>query len=306
MVVVNDGSADATEAIARDFGDRLPRLQVITVDNGGVSRARNLAIAASSGEIIAPLDSDDVWHPTYLAKMAGALAASPGCAFVYCFFRRLDGDGLVRSDGAAYPLDGWGFYQMLVHNYVANGSSMVFRRDRCLAVGGYNSRMDSCEDLLLQLHLAWEAPVRCVPEYLVGYRIVEGSLSRTWVEHARVRVQSMELLPEFIADIHRRPLRVAKAEAHNYLATRLRLEGVNTPERRRHWRAALWLNPIGTAARTWGIGRRSQKRSPARGQPFAEIDPALPGVFGHYWLTRLECRWAATLDRIHGEAQAKA
>lgn len=46
-------------------------LRVYSTPNRGVSEARNLAIRESAGDVIAPLDSDDVWHPTYLEKMVG-------------------------------------------------------------------------------------------------------------------------------------------------------------------------------------------------------------------------------------------
>src|SRR5690606_5731950 len=85
VIVVDDGSVDSTAEIVRSFANRLPRLQIIGTPNGGVSRARNAGIAAATGDIIAPLDADDLWQPTYLERLCGRLERlGPNAAFVYC------------------------------------------------------------------------------------------------------------------------------------------------------------------------------------------------------------------------------
>lgn len=57
VVVVNDGSTDRTEEIAKSFQDE--RVKVISTENGGVSHARNMGIENSTGEYITFVDSDD-------------------------------------------------------------------------------------------------------------------------------------------------------------------------------------------------------------------------------------------------------
>ncbi|MEL6830946.1 MAG: glycosyltransferase [Pseudomonadota bacterium] len=64
-VVVNDGSTDATESILRQFGDSIA---LISMENQGVSAARNRGVAAASGEWIGFLDADDVWHHDNLSS----------------------------------------------------------------------------------------------------------------------------------------------------------------------------------------------------------------------------------------------
>jgi hypothetical protein len=81
IVVVNDGSPDtpALEAALAPFRDRL---HYIVQHNRGLSGARNAGIAAARGELVALLDSDDVWEPDYLACQVQTLT-SRGLDVVY-------------------------------------------------------------------------------------------------------------------------------------------------------------------------------------------------------------------------------
>ncbi|RYE37796.1 MAG: glycosyltransferase family 2 protein, partial [Hyphomicrobiales bacterium] len=181
VVVVDDGSSDDTVEVARRFTDILPRLQVISVPNGGVSRARNIAIAASSGDIIAPLDADDLWHPTYLERTCTTLERlGPGAGFAYCFWRGVDFEGRVASLNEVVIVEGIGFYRLLAHNYVGNGSNYVMWRHRLEAIGTFDERLLGNEDFNVQVRLAWTGPVGAVPERLVGYRNSPNSLSKQW------------------------------------------------------------------------------------------------------------------------------
>jgi hypothetical protein len=60
VIVADDGSTDATQAVTRSFGSRVTYLRQ---ENAGPSSARNLGISHASGDCIAFLDSDDRWHP---------------------------------------------------------------------------------------------------------------------------------------------------------------------------------------------------------------------------------------------------
>lgn len=69
VLVVNDGSSDDTPHIAVGFADSDPRFKLVSIPNGGVSKARNAGITEASGQFITFVDADDLLHPHALKAM---------------------------------------------------------------------------------------------------------------------------------------------------------------------------------------------------------------------------------------------
>ncbi len=79
LIVVDDGSTDATVALVEGSD---PRLKLIRQDNQGTAGARNTGLRACSGSYIAFLDSDDEWLPHHLELCVRFLEAHPDAGFV--------------------------------------------------------------------------------------------------------------------------------------------------------------------------------------------------------------------------------
>ncbi|MDQ2900453.1 MAG: glycosyltransferase family 2 protein, partial [Acidobacteriota bacterium] len=90
MIVVNDGSTDATGRILRGFGGRI---KCIDQPNRGVSAARNAAVDHARDLISRFLDFDDLWPRDKLARMMPALQARPDAVLAYSNFVHMDGEG---------------------------------------------------------------------------------------------------------------------------------------------------------------------------------------------------------------------
>jgi glycosyltransferase involved in cell wall biosynthesis len=67
IIVVDDGSTDASAAIAQSFG---APVRVLAQPNLGPAAARNLGLAHATGDLLAFLDADDLWTPNKLARQA--------------------------------------------------------------------------------------------------------------------------------------------------------------------------------------------------------------------------------------------
>jgi glycosyltransferase involved in cell wall biosynthesis len=181
IVVVDDGSTDATADIARRHAD--PRLRVVAKANGGVASARNAGIRGSTGPFVAFIDADDLWHPTKIAKQLQVLlAGGEEMALVYAPFRLIDGDGRVLASPHKYGVNGWVIHRHFYSNLVGNGSALLVRRSVLEEFGGFDRWLmqqgaEGCEDLLLQLRIAARYRFGEVSEYLVGYRRLPDNMS---------------------------------------------------------------------------------------------------------------------------------
>lgn len=212
IIVIDDGSTDATADIVTGIAADATNVHLHSVENAGQSKARNLALRLARGKYVAPLDSDDLWHPSYLEKMVDALeSAGPKASMAYALVRRIDQQSLVTETKVARAVSQRAFHQMLVFNVVGTGSAIVMPRAEALAVGGYETRLRGSEDYLMQLRLARRGLVIAVPEYLVGYRSTAGSLSSRNYAISRTSKNLIAIAEDEFRDADRRTLAQAKA-----------------------------------------------------------------------------------------------
>jgi glycosyltransferase involved in cell wall biosynthesis len=183
VVVINDGSTDATADVVRSCIAGDARFRLVEQDNRGLVGARNRGIAETGGAFIAPVDADDLWHPHYVASQMAALdKADPATPFVFCYSYWIDeNDNLYPVSPPSQPPRA-DFIGLLRRNAVGNGSSAIFRRAALLDVGGYDATLRprgalGGEDWKLSLLLTARHPAAVNPHYLVGYRRTAGSLS---------------------------------------------------------------------------------------------------------------------------------
>lgn len=105
LIIVNDGSTDGTEQVARRLGSLDQRIKVITTENRGVSQARNRGIDEAAGEYLCFIDSDDWVEPEFLE----ALAAQAKPDILPCVGMCHNGDGVSYMEelpGNEFPVTG--------------------------------------------------------------------------------------------------------------------------------------------------------------------------------------------------------
>lgn len=193
VVVVDDGSRDRTRAIVEARAAADPRIRLVTQANSGVAAARNRALAEARGELIAPLDADDLWDPTKIERQVRRMTdAGNDTGLVYCWWVWIDDTGAILDRSPHWQIEGYSADTLLQVNYTGPASVPLFRR-RCLEqVGGYDVTLrarvgDSCEDWDVALKIAERFRVAVVPSLLVGYRRRRDSMStqtdRMWRAH---------------------------------------------------------------------------------------------------------------------------
>ncbi len=179
VVVVDDGSTDDTAAIVGAIAEQDARVRLIRTQNSGVSAARNLAIAEAHGALIAPIDADDLWHPSKLAKQLATMRKSgPKVGVVYCWSVGIDErDRVILPNWNNSSAAGNVLREIVVSGIAGNGSTPLIRRAYVDSVGGYDETLALCEDWEFYTALAGVCEFAVVPEYLTGYRLRSQSAS---------------------------------------------------------------------------------------------------------------------------------
>jgi glycosyltransferase involved in cell wall biosynthesis len=126
IIVVDDGSTDNSREVIERYGDRV---KAIYQTNSGQSVACNTAFAASSGELICLLDSDDYFEPHKIARIVECYRQNPATNFVFHPVQRVDVDG---KDLATQELAGcsrWLDFRHRANKFTAPPTSgLTFRR----------------------------------------------------------------------------------------------------------------------------------------------------------------------------------
>lgn len=153
LIVVNDGSADGSQAVIDGFDD--PRVRRIVQANRGIPGARNRGLAEAKGAYVAILDQDDLWHPMKLARQVAYLTRRPDVAVVYTNADHIDAEGyVIGSRYGAAPGDGRLLETFLRAGFAVPIVTTLIRRECLDAVGAFDERLYGWDDYDLLVRLA--------------------------------------------------------------------------------------------------------------------------------------------------------
>jgi glycosyltransferase involved in cell wall biosynthesis len=146
-IVMDGGSTDGTAGILERWRDRI---SFSTGPDGGQSAAINAGLAMASGEILAYLNSDDVYYDGAIAAAVAAFEADPTVDVVYGEAGFIDRDDQFI---ARYPTEGWALERLKLICFLCQ-PAVFFRRRVMEQFGPFDAKLNYCMDYEYWLRLA--------------------------------------------------------------------------------------------------------------------------------------------------------
>ena len=248
VIVVNDGSTDATAEVLRRYEGRV---KVIDRPNGGIAAARNTGVEAASGDYLAFLDCDDIWAPPMVERAVAALDADPACVLAYANCAVIDSDGHdLRSALIGPGVDhAPTLEEMLSRLWPIMPSAVVMRRATFDDCGGFPEEFRSYgfEDVIFWLRAREQGAFRYIPECLVKWRfsLFPRPLKSAWNRPDAIAAFDRILRERYGAGADR--LLAARARASRSILGYIGLRALRDGDRataREAFRRALQLDPL--------------------------------------------------------------
>ncbi len=173
IIIVDDQSTDQSLSIVKNLN--LHNSTIITQKNQGVAAARNHGISIAKGNYIVLLDADDTWYSNHLAALKKQIDLFPK-AGLYCNNYEILYSPTVKKNAAFnfnYEEDCLlvnNFFKSSIINSVAWTSAVAFSKNTFDIIGGFNTHLNTCEDLDLWLRIALNYEVVFNPAITMSYK----------------------------------------------------------------------------------------------------------------------------------------
>jgi len=186
IIIINDGSTDKSEEKVLQFTD--DRIRLFTTENQGVSQARNFGIEKASGEMIAFLDADDFWYPTFLENMVSLIAKFPE---EKVFSSAIEVETKNKIFKATYSIPN---HQEIIKINFFEGShdqgaiftsSAVFEKSVFESVGNFEPSLKTDEDTDLWIRIGLKYPVIFSWKIGAKYNFDKYGLSRSNINYSK-------------------------------------------------------------------------------------------------------------------------
>lgn len=182
ILIIDDGSIDNTKSIITNYEDS--RIQYIYQENAERAVARNLGISLAKGNLIAFLDSDDIWMPNKLLKQVHLMLSNPDLGLVYSdliyFNDRTDDNLFLFSNKVPLYRGRVPVQRIITQNFIQSPTPLI-RKSVFDHVGLFDSDLIPVEDWDMWIRIVENYPIDYVDEPLARYRVSENVI--LWNKH---------------------------------------------------------------------------------------------------------------------------
>ncbi len=191
FIIINDGSIDRTKEIILSFDDK--RIKYFENRRIGLTKSLNKGLQLAQGKYIARMDADDISAPYRLEKQFRYLENSSDIvlvgSWIKFFVYEKEEEGQVWKCPQGSGLIN---YLLFYGNQLAH-SSIFFRRQEILQMGGYNEDIEFAQDYDLYCRLIKKYKINNIPEVLVKYRVHKNSISFNKIKRAKQAKYAQEI-----------------------------------------------------------------------------------------------------------------
>lgn len=175
FLIINDASTDASGGIIASYHD--PRIRVVNNrTNLGLTKSLNIGLKLAKGALIARMDADDLSHPQRLAKQIALMKTDNNYGLIAGGMEVIDEKGKVRSVSKNDYTPEKIYSELQFRNFIPH-SSVLFKKDLILNLGGYNQKFKYAQDYALWVSLSQIAKLNAVNESLIKWRNTDGNIS---------------------------------------------------------------------------------------------------------------------------------
>lgn len=195
LIVIDDSSTDSGFFLVQEYlkthKDRFAEIKLRSRANTGQTGARNDGVLEASGDFVAFLDADDVWHPDKLKKQVRLMQNFSNLDIVFCNYMMLFTSAFSTKAVRFVPLKRKVRNWLLTSGYGgAMESTAIVRRSSLSSHGPFDEELQMCGGLDLAFRLSSNGRAGCVDEYLCGYRIIPSG----WHNNKKDLMESYEAL----------------------------------------------------------------------------------------------------------------
>ena len=211
VLVFDGGSNDGSVDILRGWTDRAGGRPIrwVSQKDGGQADAINLGLRMSTGDVLAYLNSDDVYYPGALAAVVAHFRAQPACPALYGRAHHLYADGSIMEE---YPTEPWNYDRLLDTCFLCQ-PAVFWRREVLERFGVFDDTLRYALDYEYWLRAGRAAPFHYLENhFLAGSRLHEDT--KTLSQRVAVHLELARMVKTY-ADTPGPVLRWIKHLAHH-------------------------------------------------------------------------------------------